>query len=183
MRKISMTSSNFLAYICNYFNIKLENDSFLNTVKELEELSVKNLARPVSGAVETLGKISLNYPDIKLAIISDTGFTPGSGLREILKKNRMIDFFQYLAFSDEIKRSKPSKKIFYAVYDALGVAPEDTIHMGDLEETDIRGAKMWGAKAVLFTGEKKGSTLPAQTGADYVINSFPELYNVVKYNF
>lgn len=88
-----------------------------------------------------------------LAIISDTGFTPGLYLREVLKKIGIYDAFSIFAFSDEIGVSKPHKQIFNFILQQSGVKPNEAVHIGDIPMTDVRGAKESGLYSVHFSKE------------------------------
>ncbi len=77
-----------------------------------------------------------------------------------------------MTFSDEIGRSKPHQSLFLATAMALGVVVKEMLHIGDLEMTDIRGAKNVGATAVLFAADNDES---ATTAADFVIKTHQEL--------
>jgi putative hydrolase of the HAD superfamily len=52
-------------------------------------------------------------------------------------------------FSSEIGKRKPHPAIFEAVLSRLGVAPEETLFVGDRRYEDVRGAKELGMTTVL----------------------------------
>jgi FMN phosphatase YigB (HAD superfamily) len=55
---------------------------------------------------------------------------------------------------------------------ALGVDVKEILHIGDLEMTDVKGAKNVGATAVLFAANNDEVTT---TAADFVIKTHREL--------
>jgi HAD superfamily hydrolase (TIGR01509 family) len=122
---------------------------------------------------EVLEKLSQHY---QLAVISDTGYSPGTVLRETMARNGILDYFAVLSFSDEVGRSKPHESIFLATAQALGIAPTEMLHIGDLEFTDVIGARAVGAKAVLFAADL--AELPDSV-ADYVVKSHLELITIL----
>lgn len=124
----------------------------------------------VPHAIETLRLLSSQFP---VALICDTGFTPGRVLREMMRRDGVLNCFRHLTFSDEVGCSKPSPKNFACTLEALGVGPHEAVHVGDLIETDIIGAKEAGMKAVLYWGE--GRTYEATEPADAVIRDHREL--------
>jgi putative hydrolase of the HAD superfamily len=104
---------------------------------------------PAEGVREALANISLYF---RLAIISDTMFSPGSVIRRYLEQVELLQYFDAFAFSDELGVSKPHRKAFESVLQATGARPEDSWHVGDMLKTDIRGAKSLGMHAILYTG-------------------------------
>ncbi|GAA6733158.1 HAD family hydrolase [Thermus oshimai] len=105
------------------------------TARRLEESSLLVDLTPLPG-VSALKELAKRYP---LAIVSDTGVTPGRLLREHLKRQG-LDLFQAYSFSDETGFVKPRPEAFRVALEALGVAPEEALHVGDLPHTDIKGA-------------------------------------------
>ncbi|KHG65410.1 2-haloalkanoic acid dehalogenase [Thermus sp. 2.9] len=105
------------------------------TARRLEETSLLADLKPLPG-VEALRALAGKYP---LAIVSDTGMTPGRLLREHLRRQG-LDVFQAYSFSDETGFVKTKPEAFLAALEALGVAPEEALHVGDLPHTDIKGA-------------------------------------------
>lgn len=119
--------------------------------------------------------------DYKLAIISDTGVTPGRVLRHILTQDAIIDHFTHLTFSDELGRSKPHQEAFLSTLKALDAEPTEAIHIGDLLRTDIAGAKGVGMRAVQYVGISRDEPLDGRSvEPDAVITSFTELKTLLK---
>jgi putative hydrolase of the HAD superfamily len=122
-----------------------------------------------------LPKLSNRY---KFAVISDTGLTPGRILRKILEKDNLINYFDYLTFSDEVGRSKPHRQAFLTTLNNLNVTPQEAAHIGDLLRTDIAGAKKVGMWAVQYVGinyDKEASTSTAAISPDAIIENYAEL--------
>jgi putative hydrolase of the HAD superfamily len=126
---------------------------------------------PVEGAREVVAELGARFP---LAVISDTGYTPGRVLRRVIEAAEMLGHFRYFAFSNEVGRSKPHPEVFDRAAEALGAAPHGVLHVGDLEATDVAGAKDAGFVAVRFTGCTPLGEGEA-TRADYVIRDLREL--------
>jgi putative hydrolase of the HAD superfamily len=59
--------------------------------------------------------------------------------------------FDSLIFSDEAGCSKPHREVFRRTAACLGADPHEIVHIGDLEFTDIIGAKQAGCRAIRFT--------------------------------
>ena len=106
----------------------------------------------------------------KLSIISDTGFSPGETLRRVLHKSGLEEYFSAFAFSDELGRSKPHHSLFDHIL--KGDPASGLIHIGDIGETDIKGAKMIGAKAVRYTAYNDSPS--EEYKEDFVMSSWSE---------
>ncbi len=117
---------------------------------------------PIDGIGEALAALS---KDFKLAVVSDSIVTPGTGLRGILEKHGLLRYFSAFAFSDEVGHSKPHRSMFDTACGQLGVDVSEIVHIGDRDQNDVKGPHALGAKAVLFTGsrpdEKDGTTADA----------------------
>lgn len=96
---------------------------------------------------------TLKKSNIKLGIISDTGYAVGDLLKELMSKDNILKYFDAFSFSDETGVAKPQEKAFKKIFDDLNVdKPEQMLHLGDLERTDIEGALKLGVKAGLYIG-------------------------------
>ncbi len=129
------------------------------------------LATEVKSVLKTL---SAAY---KVAIISDTGITPGRTLRQILEEDQLLNYFTHLTFSDEIGHSKPHPNAFLTTLKALNATPAEAVHIGDLLRTDIAGALAVGMRAVQFIGinHDKGQALKETVTPNAVISNHQEL--------
>jgi putative hydrolase of the HAD superfamily len=109
----------------------------------------------------------------RLAVICDTGLSPGWLLRERIEAYGLLDCFDHLTFSDELGVSKPHPDAFLTTLARLDVAPEGAVHIGDYPRTDIAGAQGVGMRAIRFTGsyDRPDETIQA----DAAITSYSEL--------
>lgn len=114
-----------------------------------EELLLQAPPEPVPGAPGVLRQLAERY---RLGLICDTGYSPGRVLRRVLDANGMLDPLGYLYFSDEGGRSKPDRRVFHEVLEHLEVAPAESVHVGDIQRTDIDGAHRAGMWAIHFVG-------------------------------
>jgi FMN phosphatase YigB (HAD superfamily) len=145
-------------------------ESRVRIVDAFELLLLDFPPEPVAGAQETLRVLSDRY---RLAVISDTGYSPGHVLRKILQRYDMLAPFDYLYFSDEGGVSKPDRRVFAQVLDELGVRGPEAVHVGDMQRTDIAGAQAAGMWAILFLGANANDA--AHSTADAVVRRFDEL--------
>jgi len=124
---------------------------------------------PIEGALEAVKRAAGNVP---IGLISDTGVSPGSSLKVLMDRHGFTPYFTTFVFSDEAGVSKPRQEIFEAAARGLSVKPHELLHIGDLELTDIAGARAVGAKAALFTGEN--ARYADATAADYVFSRWDD---------
>jgi putative hydrolase of the HAD superfamily len=125
---------------------------------------------PTPGAAAVIPELAERY---KLAVICDTGYSPGSVLRELLDKHGLTGAFAYLYFSNEGGVSKPDVRVFRRVLEELDVPAYQAAHVGDMERTDIAGAHAAGMLAVHFVGAN-GNDADEST-ADAVVRRFTDL--------
>jgi len=129
----------------------------------------------VEGVHEVLEQVSRSYP---LGIISDVGYAPGRVLKKVLRDAGIFDAFTSLVFSDEAGQSKPHIKVFRQTARALAAAPEEIVHIGDLEHTDVAGAKGANFYAIRFAGITP-LTDGEGTRADRVARHFSEIPKLI----
>jgi len=126
------------------------------------------------GVFNTLRTLSVDY---NLAIISDTGMTPGRIIREVLKDYTILDFFDVTVFSDETGFCKPHPIAFKTALSHLDCSPRNAIHVGDLLDTDIKGAIDYQMQAVWI---RNPQTLnPGNVVPDYEISEIPEILKII----
>jgi putative hydrolase of the HAD superfamily len=70
-------------------------------------------------------------------------------LRRKLSDLGLADRFDHLAISGEVGIEKPDPRFFLGALEALGVAAARAVHVGDLFEIDVVGARSAGLEAVL----------------------------------
>ncbi len=147
-------------------------DEFANSIMIYQPSLMK-------GAKEALAKLS---KDFKLAIVSDTGFSPGSTIRKLMEELNVYRFFSAFSFSDETGVSKPHPKAFRTVLDLIGAEAGESCHIGDIEQTDIAGSKELGMFAIKFTGDATSSMITPKEDksiADYVESSWEGIVDKV----
>ncbi len=116
-------------------------------VAKLENMELEYRPDPAPGALEALKALHGRY---RLAVISDTVFSPGKNLRELLKGAGMYEHFDHFVFSDELGRSKPHRAVFDSVAEAFGIDVTDIVHVGDRPHNDIGGPHAIGARGLLL---------------------------------
>jgi FMN phosphatase YigB (HAD superfamily) len=145
----TMGAPEWLSIVLRELNVTLHPNDQARIELDIENTILDNLPAPVEEAKTVLPVLAARYP---LAIISDTGLTPGRVLYQILEKDKLLDYFSYFTFSDQVGSSKPHPGNFLTTLQALGARPPEAVHIGDLLRTDIAGAKQVGMRAVQYVG-------------------------------
>jgi len=98
------------------------------------------------------------YPEVleTLALLKKRGLILNvisnfdSRLIGILEGLGAARYFEHIFVSSKIGYAKPAREIFQAALDTHALAAEHTIHVGDSEEKDFRGATNAGLQAILI---------------------------------
>ena len=164
------TTAESATVVLRALHIRLPAEAFGQVVTMLEEITLDAPPRTVEGVPETLPLLAERYA---LAVVCDAALTPGRVLRRVLELHGLERWFGAFFFSDEYEWSKPDPRAFLTPLAALGVAPHEAVHIGDIQRTDIAGAQAAGLRAIHFVGVNS-SDLLAST-AEAVVARFDEL--------
>lgn len=165
-----------VARVLTHLEACLPDEVMSELVKAYEEGILERPPILVEGAREALEQLAGSY---RLGIISDVGFSPGRVLKEVLRQNGLLDRFDSLVFSDEAGCSKPHLEVFRRTAKRLSADPREIIHIGDLEFTDIVGAKRAGYHAIRFVGVTPMAD-GERTVADHVTADLSHLPRIIK---
>jgi FMN phosphatase YigB (HAD superfamily) len=116
---------------------------------------------------------------IRLGIVCDVGFSGGELLRDLLAAEGLLGHFDGWGFSDEVGHYKPSPRIFEAALGALGAAPGEAMHVGDLRRTDVAGASALGMRTVRYRGMNPEGDAEGGEEAEFVLDSHDDLPGVL----
>lgn len=145
-------------------------------VKIYEEAILQDPPKLKDGVFEVLDYV---YGHYKIGLISVTGVSPGRIVRSILEKYRILDYFDVLTFSDEVKKVKPNPELFHSCLNQLKVDPKKAIHVGDSYKGDVVGALDSGMNIIWLKTreqEEKAGYMPNVT-----ISSLYEVPEVLRY--
>ena len=84
----------------------------------------------------------------RIGLISNTGMTPGVTFRTYMGQTGLLEYFDVLTFSDEVRLAKPSRDIFHLTAQALEIPPDQVVHVGDHLLADVLGAQQAGMKTI-----------------------------------
>lgn len=98
-----------------------------------------------------------------LGIISDTNLTFGADLRAAMESHGLAKYFRQFTWSDETMTAKPMARQFLYTLSMLDARPDEAVHVGDLEDRDVGGARAAGMRAirVLHGADGQGSQADA----------------------
>ncbi|HSE37142.1 MAG TPA: HAD family hydrolase [Blastocatellia bacterium] len=172
----TLSASERVSAILNHLDVAVSEPVLATIVARFEEGILEHPPVLVDGAREALSELARHY---RLGIISDVGFSPGRVLKQVLSDNGLLEVFDSLVFSDEAGRAKPHIEVFERTARALSAEPGAMVHVGDLERTDIAGARQAGYRAIRFVGVtpmEEGET----TSADFITDDLTEIPRLIE---
>jgi putative hydrolase of the HAD superfamily len=141
-------------------------------IRVYEEAILHDPPKLKEGVFEALDYVKDRY---KIGLISVTGVSPGRIVREILKEHGVLDYFDVLTFSDEVKIVKPNPSLFKRCLDELDVEPSRTVHVGDSFKSDVVGAIDAGMRVIwLKTREQEMRTGYTPEAVIYSLLEYPD---------
>ena len=127
---------------------------------------------PVAGALEGLRRLGEHFP---LALVCDTGLSGARNINALIAQWGIDDLLKVRIYSEEVGVSKPHPKMFLSAIEGLGVPQQRVVHIGDLDPTDILGAKNLGMAAIRFDGAKEQAACKPCSMADEILTSWEEI--------
>lgn len=171
---INWTIDQRLRVVLNGLGRSVPGEVFSDLVERHGRMEVDIPPLVIAGVQDAIAELSTRY---KLAIVSDAIVTPGSGLRELLDRYGVKQYFGGFAFSDEVGLSKPHRSMFDTAASQLGVGVDELVHIGDRDHNDVKGPHALGSKAILFTGSRPDDK--DITTADAICTDYKELPGIV----
>ena len=168
-----------LKYIWENMNFK-KNDKAFDYLVNFFENSI--LYFPPQLQPNVLSSLEILHKKYLLAIISDTGFSPGRIMSKMMQECGILKYFTAFSYSDETGVSKPHPLAFNCILEKVNCKPENAIHIGDIERTDIEGAKSVGMYAIRYDGDKDSMFVPQKSTdskADFIAKDWNEITNFI----
>lgn len=167
--KRTLTPEDAVRITGQILKIRIEAETAAFLAKQAATAILQFPPLPIQGALDAVCAAAKYLP---IGLISDTGISPGSSLRQIMDRHGFSPHFTTMTFSDELGVAKPQSPMFEHTADALGVAPSELLHLGDLEPTDIAGIHGVGGIGGLFAGVN--DRFLAATQADYTFTDWTQ---------
>jgi putative hydrolase of the HAD superfamily len=137
----------------------------------------------IRGAANVLEELKRN--GYKIGLICNTGTTPGKTIRMLLERLGILRYFHTTTFSNELGIRKPDPRIFLHTLNDLGSKVQNSLHVGDLIDVDILGARNMGMVAVHLNSNRTcfEETSPGcyyrEIPPDYSIGTLEDLMGVL----
>jgi putative hydrolase of the HAD superfamily len=100
--------------------------------------------QPVAGAVEMLA--CLRSRGLRIGLVSNCA----PDIPALWAQSVLAQYFDHCAFSCQVRAVKPEAAIYQAALDALGLAPGETLYVGDGSDEELSGAACCGMHPVLI---------------------------------
>jgi putative hydrolase of the HAD superfamily len=137
-------------------------------VEEVDETLTQFPPPLLPGAGDGIRELAARF---KLAIVSDTGFASGRAQDKLLAQDGLLEHFSATIYSMDVGHSKPRPEPFQRALEVLGVNADEAIHVGDIERTDVAGARAVGMRAIRMDVMRPGGS----TEAEHVATSYEDL--------
>ena len=158
----------------NCLEVSLSNNEKSKILNIMESEMMKDPPLLKEGVVDTLKNLNSKY---NIGLISNTGITPGKIIKKVMEKYDILKYFKTTIFSDEIGYYKPSAILFQEALKHLKSKPEESIHIGDLLHTDVKGAKDCGILSIWFNDmnqKKQPDIVP-----DFEVKNMREIIKII----
>lgn len=119
-----------------------------------------------------LDVLRTHYP---LAVVTDaqSGYA-----RAELHQVGLLDYFDPVVVSGDHGHRKPERRLFDLALDDLGVAPADTLFVGNDMHRDIHGAQEAGMRTVMFDSDQ-GTKQHLDCAPDHTITDYRQLLELL----
>lgn len=176
-QQISFDAEDGVIAMLQFLQAELPGESLTRVIDFFESLNT----RPplLEGVQEGIRRLAQKYP---LALISDTAWTPGRVLRRILAEYDLLRCFRVLVFSGEVGHTKPHPEMFKRALAGLGVEAGQCLHIGDIQRTDVAGAKAMGMAAAWIHRPTYAGSTQQNHFPDLAVTGVGQLAEVLLHN-
>jgi putative hydrolase of the HAD superfamily len=133
-------------------------EGLLYEIVDAEQMCWDRIVRVDPEALQVLSV--LRSRGVKRGICSNAPFPPEMMRRQVAS-NGIGELMDGIVFSSMVGRRKPAPEMYRAALDAIGVAPERVLFVGNRVREDYDGPRSMGMQAVLYTAH---NSEPAPAG-------------------
>ena len=123
-------------------------DALSEQILDAEQLVWDRAARPDPSGLEALAWLRAH--GFRTAICSNAPFPPAMMLRQV-SSNGIRERVDAVVFSSQVGRRKPAPEVYRAALDAIRVAADEALFVGDRVREDYEGPRAVGMQAVICT--------------------------------
>ncbi len=148
-------------------------------LKRLKKAYTESVLESPSELIEGSSEVlkHLKSQRYKLGLICNTGRSPGKVLRKLMEHYQILEHFDALSFSDELRIRKPDPEIFLYTLKNLKSIASDSVHVGDELLTDVKGAKDAGMMSIHLS---KTYSTDQGIQPDYCIRKLKEIKEIAE---
>jgi len=147
-------------------------DGLLYEIVDAEQMCWDRIVKVDPDALQVLSLMRAR--GVKLGICSNAPFPPEMMRRQVAS-NGIGELMDGIVFSSMVGRRKPAPEIYHAALDAIGIAPERVLFVGNRPREDYEGPRSLGMQAVLYTAH---NSEPAPSGIRSIVR-LSELPNLL----
>jgi putative hydrolase of the HAD superfamily len=125
----------------------------------------------LAGSRKTLARLARRY---RLGVVSNFY----GNVERILADAGIASLLTVIADSNRVGAMKPDQRIFAHALERLGTMPEETLHVGDSHERDVRAARALGLRTAWLVPPDRHPSAP-DPDADLVISSLNDLEHLL----
>jgi putative hydrolase of the HAD superfamily len=133
-------------------------EGLLYEIVDAEQMCWDRIVRVDPEALQVLSV--LRSRGVKRGICSNAPFPPEMMRRQVAS-NGIGELMDGIVFSSMVGRRKPAPEMYRAALDAIGVAPERVLFVGNRVREDYHGPRSMGMQALLYTAH---NSEPAPAG-------------------
>lgn len=112
----------------------LGEDESTETLAEAYRNAIADSLEPIEGAESLIADLEDEYA---VGLLTNG---PIEAQRDKIRTLGWVDLFDATVITGELERGKPHPEAFEAILEALEIAPEEAVYVGDGVETDVAGA-------------------------------------------
>lgn len=167
-----------ISVVMDYLQVPNDSVMIRQLIKVLQEPVLKKpppLMPYVKDLLQYLTKFAV------IVCVSDTGMTSGDSVKYILDYYEIGGYFKYFIFSENIGYNKPDKRMFLQVINNAESVPIDRIyHVGNLFDTDVKGAINAGIHYIWVTDQSEHAVFFSDVKESYIVTNMKQVKEILK---